>query len=392
MDSSFSIENLLGGVMTFPHAGYHGGQQRSWLQSERSFFEGWYLRLTLPQERESFAFMYSIEESGPSKEPGERGDRSGGMMQVLGPGDDLVWRSLPDAGVFWADRHQFALGHWGGGCRQRVSSRSPKRLNAHDFFDCVPWGYQAGDRFNQGHFYLPNGDAIRWQYRIEPHIRYGSPQPEATMGWLSYLPVFEPGWQVLLADGEASGWIDWKGRRYDFIRAPAYAEKNWGGAFPRRWFWMQCNSFKNSSSLSLTCAGGIRDVLGWQQSVGMVALHWHDWHRDGRQGGESFLKFVPENSRTRWQVTPWGRWEFESESDRYRVSLLGRTETQPTPVMVPTSTGMDFQCWDTTQGDLEVRVWERQKTGWSLLLEDCSDMAGLEVGGQGWDTEWVMRV
>ncbi|MEO0355658.1 MAG: tocopherol cyclase family protein [Cyanobacteria bacterium P01_A01_bin.3] len=391
MNNSVSISNPLGDIAFpsngYPHAGYHGGH-RGWLQAERSFFEGWYFRITL--ERESFAFMYVIEESGRN-DAGSGGDRSGGVMQVLGPGDELVWRSLPDARGFWADRTHLALGHWGGLSRQQALALVPRRLNEQEFFDRVPFGYQAGDRFNQGHFYLPDGDAIRWHYRIEPQIRYGSPQAEATMGWLSYLPVFEPGWQILLSRGDATGWIDWKGRRYDFVSAPAYAEKNWGGAFPLRWFWMQCNRFERIPSLSLTCAGGIRDVLGWQQSVGMVALHWHDVHWKDGKTGERFLKFVPENSRSRWRVSPWGQWEFEAESDRYRVSLLGHTDATATPVMVPTATGMAFECWDTTQGQLNLRVWERQGAGWSLLLEDCSEVAGLEVGGQGWDTEWVIQ-
>ncbi|MEM9567112.1 MAG: tocopherol cyclase family protein [Cyanobacteria bacterium P01_E01_bin.34] len=371
----------------YPHSGYHGGQQNGW-PTQRNFFEGWYFRITLPQERDSFAFMYSIEEAGNSQSSSKRGDRSGGMMQVLGPGDELAWRSLPNAHGFWADTHQLALGHWGRLKQQQTSRIVPKQLSESEFFDRLVFGYQAGERFNQGYFHLPSGDPIRWSYRIEPQIRYGSPRSEATMGWLSYFPVFEPGWQVLLARGTATGWIDWKGHRYDFVRAPAYAEKNWGRAFPLRWFWMQCNGFERIPSLSLTCAGGIRDVLGWQQSVGMAALHWQGWPWGNGQEGERFLKFVPETSRSCWRVAPWGQWEFESESDRYRVSLRGHTEASPTPVMVPTATGMAFECWDTTQGHLSVKVWERQSFGWALLLEDCSEMAGLEVGGQSWETEW----
>ena len=31
--------------------------------------------------------------------------------------------------------------------------------------------------------------------------------------------------------------------RYEFQDAPSYAEKNWGGGFPSKWHWVQCNSF-----------------------------------------------------------------------------------------------------------------------------------------------------
>jgi hypothetical protein len=39
-----------------------------------------------------------------------------------------------------------------------------------------------------------------------------------------------------MAHGLATGWIEWKGKRYHFTDAPAYSEKNWGGAFPQNGF------------------------------------------------------------------------------------------------------------------------------------------------------------
>jgi len=35
-----------------------------------------------------------------------------------------------------------------------------------------------------------------------------------------------------------SGWIEWDGERIEFENAPSYSEKNWGGGFPRKWFWV----------------------------------------------------------------------------------------------------------------------------------------------------------
>lgn len=34
------------------------------------------------------------------------------------------------------------------------------------------------------------------------------------------------------------GWIEWDGERFEFEDAPSYSEKNWGGGFPRKWFWV----------------------------------------------------------------------------------------------------------------------------------------------------------
>jgi len=35
-----------------------------------------------------------------------------------------------------------------------------------------------------------------------------------------------------------SGWIEWDGERFEFENAPSYSEKNWGGGFPRKWYWV----------------------------------------------------------------------------------------------------------------------------------------------------------
>ncbi len=61
--------------------------------------------------------------------------------------------------------------------------------------------------------------------------------------------------QVLMARGSASGWIDWGGRRYEFTGAPAYAEKNWGAGFPKKWFWIECAGFDGEPDAAITCVG-----------------------------------------------------------------------------------------------------------------------------------------
>lgn len=59
-----------------------------------------------------------------------------------------------------------------------------------------------------------------------------------------------------MAKGSATGFIEWGGKRYDFTNAPAYAEKNWGGGFPKKWFWIQCEDFKAEPRVALTAVGG----------------------------------------------------------------------------------------------------------------------------------------
>ena len=57
-----------------------------------------------------------------------------------------------------------------------------------------------------------------------------------------------------MAHGLSTGWIECDGKRYDFHDAPSYSEKNWGGSFPSKWWWVVCNTFDNPD-VALTTVG-----------------------------------------------------------------------------------------------------------------------------------------
>jgi tocopherol cyclase len=199
---------------------------------------------------------------------------------------------------------------------------------------------------------------------------------QSTAGWLSYLPIFEPGWQILMAHGLATGWIDWNGKRYDFTDAPAYGEKNWGRAFPQKWFWLNCNGFDNEPDLALTAGGGRRQVLWWEESAALVGIHY--------QG--KFYEFVPWNSKVSWQIQPWGRWQMQGENAEYQVELTGTTDKPGTLLRAPTQEGLIFFCRDTMQGKLTLEL--RRKGNNSPIIKASSSVCGLETGGGPWEELW----
>ncbi|KGF72131.1 tocopherol cyclase [Neosynechococcus sphagnicola sy1] len=346
-----------------PHSGYHDG---GWLPHQ-PYFEGWYFRLTLPNQGASFAFMYSIEN--------QAGAMPGGAAQILGPGHTYLCRTFPQIHNFWAWRHGLGLGHWGKAREAQV----PRYLKPAVFAQQVLEGYQVTAHGHQGQLADPGSQAVvRWQYGVQPLDTCGDrgKLPQATAGWLSLLPIFEPGWQVLMATGRATGWIDWYGQRYTFINAPAYAEKNWGGAFPQKWFWLHCNAFSQQPDLALTAGGGRRQVLGWHESVGMVGLH-----HQGR-----FYEFAPWNAQIHWQIQPWGHWRMQAENADYAIALEASCWEPGTWVRVPTAQGLQRWCRDTTQGHIHLKLRHRHTD--QLILAATSDLGGLEVGGAPWDTPW----
>ena len=178
-----------------------------------------------------------------------------------------------------------------------------------------------------------------------------------------------------MAHGLASGQIQWQGKTYVFEREPAYAEKNWGGAFPSKWFWLQCNAFADAPGLSITAAGGVRDVLFWQENVGLIGIHYQ---------GE-FYEFFSTKTAFTWTVDPWGYWHLTACDRRYRVEITGRTSDEGAYVRVPTRQSLQWLCRDTTHGELRVQL---QTISGEMVVEATSNLAGLEVGGGPWDMAW----
>lgn len=347
-----------------PHSGYH------WDGNGDRFFEGWYFRITLPDVGQTFAFMYSIED------PIGGQPHSGGTAQVLGPNDGYFCRTFPDVDQFWAWPDSLGLGHWRG-----KTQLPPQLLPSNHFQDCIVEGYQVTATLHQGYLNDPVAGTLAWHYHTEPVYGWastGKPQ-QSTAGLLSSLQIFEPGWQILMAHGLSTGWVEWQGQRYEFANVPAYSEKNWGRSFPQKWFWLNCNVFDGVPDLALTAGGGRREVLGWMESVAMVGIHY--------QG--QFYEFVPWNARVSWHIEPWGYWHMRCEKPGYTVEVIGTTDQPGTPLRAPTQNGMVFCCRDTMHGHLTVKLW-RQRAGHSeLVLAATSTQAGLEVGGGPWEKPWI---
>ena len=385
-----------------PHSGYH------WDDHAQRFFEGWYFRVTLPHTRDTFAFMYSIED------PIGNQPHSGGAAQILGPDDTYLCRTFRDTTTFWADKNALGLSHQRGQSHPAsartipLPSRepalapqdSPTLPLSHSFASVAPpLSVQSQDYYSvtatthKGHLHDPGtGVSAKWHYTTEPIYGWGNsnaPQ-QSTAGWLSQFQIFEPGWQILMAHGHATGWIEWNGHRYTFEQAPAYSEKNWGRSFPQKWFWINCNAFDQDTDLALTAGGGRRRVLTWMEEVAMIGIH----HRG------SFYEFAPWNSHINWHIKPWGYWKMRAQNATHAVELTGTTSLQGTDVRAPTHDGLAFCCRDTTQGHLKLRLWQRRAGVKSQdvepkdahptpLLDVTSRCGGLEVGGGPWLEPWM---
>lgn len=389
-DPSTSLQRAL----RTPHSGYHFDG------SKRRFFEGWYFKVSIPEEKQSFAFMYSLEDPAFSGslsqfEQLKYGPRFPGVgAQVMGADDGYLCQYTQETGSFWGSRHELALGNT---FLPRPGQTPPVAVTTdQDFSAKVEQGFQVTPSWHQG-FLCDDGRSpdmttvktIKWAYTTRPVYGWGDTvsNQKATAGWLAALPVFEPHWQICMAGGLSTGWIEWGDRKFEFQDAPSYSEKNWGGSFPQKWFWVQCNVFEGGiGDIALTAGGGRRylPLTGLYEEVALVGVHY----------GGKFYEFVPWNGPIEWEISSWGFWHIKAHTALYEVELEATAKEPGTTLKAPTDeAGLAPFCKDTFSGNLKLEIWERTPAGvrGKVILSVTSDMAALEVGGGPWYSSWKRR-
>jgi len=379
--------------------------------------EGWYYRLTLTEENVSFAFIVSIEDPEQDSSPHRLA-----CIQVVGPDDEYLVQADADDTKFWAWKYQQGLGYIFDYKNKTESDcvldRSSTALSKEDWQHHVESGFQIlplhlmgqikGHDGSQGGVMKGQGipGECSFDMSVDPVAGWGDADPgvtqKSTGGWLASFAVFEPHWQVTMADGRATGTVQWKNRTYNFKNMPFYAEKNWGKALPSKWYWTQCNSFDGytnpGNELSVTAGGGIRQVpFGQQESLGMVSVHY--------QG--KFYEAVPWTGTMKWQVSQWGYWNLYgkcTEGERkFEVNITYTVDPRETPGLVfraPTpNEGMVYFCRDTFDANVTLSLWEldwdeqaqdyiRTANKPPLIDQATSTQGGAEVGGGPWWDDW----
>lgn len=378
------------------------------MRKRKRFTEGWYYRLTLPENGVSFAFISSIEDPGLRPQSGIRL----ACIQVIGPDDEYVIQADRDDTLFWAWKKQ-----QGFGCTfsykkdyDKENSKFFTALDKDKWEEMVESGFQFLPDRAMGRVMGRNGrvggvleapydQACNFNFTIHPICGWGDVgrRQKSTGGWLSSFVAFEPHWQVTMADARATGSVLWNNVTFDFVDARLYAEKNWGAALPSKWYWTQCNSFHGYDQLSVTAGGGIRRIpFGRKEALGMVSVHYNG----------TFYEAVPWTGTMDWKVATWGYWELVGRctfGDRpFEVKIIYECDPVETPGLVfraPTpDEGMVRFCRDTFVANTTLSLWElewndqlrsfQRKLGVPVIDQAKSTQGGAEIGGGPWWDDW----
>lgn len=204
-----------------------------------------------------------------------------------------------------------------------------------------------------------------------------------------------------MAHATASGTVTWKDKTYTFKDQPFYAEKNWGGSFPLKWYWVQCNAFENEPNLAVTAGGGIRKLPflgGKTEELGLVGVHYNN----------VFYEAVPWTGTMEWEVKEWGSWIFKgrctsSLSDRlFEVELKATCDDDVPGIKLRAPTekdGMAYFCRDSFYAkvtlslyhldyDSKTKSYVRSVDKPPIVDNAISYQGAVEVGGGPWWDTW----
>jgi tocopherol cyclase len=383
-----STTTAVGAFTTWPsHSGYHGGILDD-NKGKQTFFEGWYLRI-VTRNQGSLALIFHIFD--PHDDASER---KGVGCQVVTP-QGTFSKISRDTSRFQAESHRLNI------CNEfPATRRSGELLQSYPDFFRLTTDIASGKITSRDE--ADNEIVVDFDFGINPQVGWGTAERQYSVaGFLAAFPVFEPHYQVLLSRGDVprgflklSATATTKTTVYDLADATIYLEKNWGGSFPSRWFWIQANTFVDASAsssnshvldLCLTSTGGLRRLpfslqhSKQEEQVALIALHWNG-------------KFLPF-PQVEWTIE-WGKWIVRGAYEAYIVEVQGTCQDKVGfPVNCPTERGMEEIAMETFEGELRIKLFEkgsRNGVGGRIVLEAIDTQACLEIGGLPWnDLVWV---
>jgi Tocopherol cyclase len=197
-------------------------------------------------------------------------------------------------------------------------------------------------------------DAALTRQRNWPRRAWGA------LGPAQAVPGLGQYWSPHLLGARVTGEARVGGRTLDLAGALAYAEKNWGAAFARHWWWGQAWLEEEAG---VAFAGG-RLRLG--APTALVA-----WTPAG------LIRLAPPLARTTAGAGG-GRWRVHAASPRWTVELEGEAAEPPLrlPVPLPAQRRLEPRSDHHLRGRLAVTVSRARRT----YLRGETTLAGLEEG------------
>lgn len=296
---------------------------------ERSYFEGWYFKVVIPEQNLAYAFIpgisYDAEGKGHSFLQVLDGVKATSAYHRYGPED---FEPDPDRFHLRLAGHQFS--------KEQLTIDLP--------------GLQVD---------LQLKDVIPWQPR---------PLAPGIMGWYGFVPRMQCYHGLVSFHHELVGSIKVGGQTHTVEQGVGYIEKDWGSGFPDAWVWCQSNHLTGAKApASLMASVASIPWLGSSFTGFLATFYWEGelhlfttWARS-----QVATKFDEEQGKVTLTFTKPGK----------RLQIVGSPAPGGDLVSPITEGGMTGKINESLQAELAVSFFLNEK----LVYEGTASWAGLEV-------------
>jgi hypothetical protein len=208
------------------------------------------------------------------------------------------------------------------------------------------------------------GPDARLDVTLADHARWPA-RRLGPLGLAQVVPWLPQYWQPVVLAASVRGRVRAGALVHDLDGATAYVEKNWGGGFPRRWWWGHAGNFGDDVSVSF--AGGRVGVAGAQVAPTAIAIRL----------GRRVIALAPPLDRTRVAVAG-DRWRLRTHGRGYRVEIAGEGGGEPHELLVPLP--LQQRAEPHSRQHLAGELALTLRRGRRLLYAGRSTLAGLELG------------
>jgi tocopherol cyclase len=312
--------------------------------SQSTYFEGWYFKVSDPATKKSFLFIYAVYNPD-----GKTPDSTAFMMAGNNsPGTAALIYQNFGVETFAASYDRFDIGV---GSENRASGDAQK-LHAEG---------SVADATNQ----------CSWSFDLQVTETWAN-----TMGWMENLPNLQTYWYVGAMKARATGWIQWNNEYYEFENILGYQEKNWGDEFPETWYWLQANNFDSTEACCLSVGGASMPIGPATFRACGIGFRYKEKLYT--------FSFPQQPAKITADIEP-GVWHLEGRKGRHKIMIDGSCDTeQLMNLMNPTIGGIKPWTWESVNGSIRVRLYEKVLMRWRLVVDTSSDLAGVEFGGKQW--------
>jgi hypothetical protein len=190
------------------------------------------------------------------------------------------------------------------------------------------------------------------------------------MGWYAWVPFMECFHGVLSMDHTINGTVIINGSEKDLDGGRGYIEKDWGTAFPEAWIWQQANHFSDDD-ISLTASIAIIPWIRKPFPGFIIGFLWEGrLFRFATYTGAKIVQLKLNENEVLWIV----------EDKKYILEML-TTPGSFLSLRAPTPNGMDRQIKESINSTIDVKLYQKIKTGETLIYQGKGRNAGLEMEG-----------